>query len=100
MPTLNKFLRDGYIGDIILNIIENGKLTRRLSMKHDRIDLPLWRRNWHPLDGSHTKNSFVQNNVNHNDWDKWRLEPIRPYITYCKFKDIIKLWKRTTKVNN
>ena len=93
-PVMRKLLREGFIDDIVLKIIEHNKIVRELSVKYDMIDLPLWRRSWHPFDGINKKNSFVWSPMKEIDWDKWRSAPPRPHTTYDKILSIAKKWKK------
>lgn len=79
LPVLQTLLHDGDIDDIILNVLDYQGINfiRTLSLKHDVIDLPVWRRNWHTFDDPSTKKSFVDGIVKQEDWDKWRSEPPR-----------------------
>lgn len=89
-PYLRRLLREGKIADIILKIVEEGKIKREISVSKDTIDLPLWRRNWHPHDGEERKKSFVWKN---NDWQSWRKAPPRPFIRYDRLLYYVRLWK-------
>jgi hypothetical protein len=91
LPILMSKLRNGELQDIVLKIINNDTVVRELSMKNDVIDLPLWRRNWHPLDGDN-KNIFVDNCKVDSDYDKWRLEPPRSYVRYSTLKNVASKW--------
>lgn len=93
LPVLHDFLRNNYITDIILHICEKGQWSHDLSIKHDIINLPLWRRKWHPLDGKSTIKSYVDDNFTQNEWDQWRKEPPRKFTTYSKMLNIAYKWK-------
>lgn len=72
LPVLQNLLNKGFISDIIFNIYDIDDSERILSIKHDTIDLPLWRRKWHPMDGENTKISFVDSSFTQKEWDEWR----------------------------
>lgn len=100
LPILQKLLFDNIITDIILHIYDyDGNHIKDYSIKNDEIDLPLWKRNWHPLDDVSTKRSYVDGITLQEDWDKWRNYPPRPYITYSKLKNIIYKWKTFIKLS-
>lgn len=104
LPVLQSFLHDGIIQDIILHIAQyNGSLCDgygynpnwklSLSMFNDDINIPLWRRNWHPMDNLESSKSFTRPDMSQHDWNKWRLEPPRPYITFSRMKQLARTWK-------
>jgi hypothetical protein len=100
LPILWVLLNDGSIDNVILHILDyNGNHIRLLNLKHHTIDLPIWRRNWHIHDNISTKKSFVDGLIKQEEWDKWRTEPPRQYITYSRLKEIIKIWKRISTIN-
>lgn len=93
-PLIRSLMRDGCVDDIVLKIVDCNIFSREISLKSDPIDLPLWRRNWHPLDGADTRISFVRPGMDESDWEKWRQAPPRPFITYDKLQKIINCWRR------
>lgn len=91
LPVLHTLLRNRTIDDVLFHIVDDaGNITRTLSLKHDNIDLPLWRRSWCISDGEDRKSSFVSKNT---DWDVWRKTPPRPYITYDTMLKYVRRWK-------
>ncbi len=87
---MSKLIR-GEIIDINLKIIENDVIVRELSMKTNIIDLPLYRRNWHPFCNDN-RLSYVDNCKIDSEYDKWRLEPPRSSIKYCTLKTVALKW--------
>lgn len=82
------------IQDILLKIVENDRMVRVLSMKDDEINIPIWRREWHPGDGEDVKSSYVTMDTN---WDEWRLAPPRKYILYSRLLLIVKKMEKDSQ---
>jgi hypothetical protein len=97
LPVLQDLLHREMIEDIILHVCDNGIWARTISIKNDTINLPLWRRNWHPLDGEHTKNSYVNSNFTQEDWNTWRSAPPRTYITFSRLRYFAQIWRKKSK---
>lgn len=93
LPTLQDLLNLELIQNIIFKIVKNQKIVGQISKKYDKLELPLYRRSWHPLDDDVTKISYVWPKMLQSDWDKWRCAPPRPYITYHNLLEIIKKWR-------
>lgn len=91
LPYLRQLLRAGKISDIVFKIVEEGSVKREISVTRDVVDLPLWRRDWHPQDGAETKASFVWDDT---DWESWRKVPPRPFLRYHRLLHYVLLWKR------
>lgn len=91
LPYLRQLLRQGVIDDVIFKLVSEEKVVRELSLQHDDLHLPLWRRQWHPHDGEERKDSFVWEDT---DWENWRRAPPRPFITYSRLLEIVRHWKR------
>jgi hypothetical protein len=91
---LRHMLKLGSITDIIFHLYNNEDNNWVI----DNIDnIPLWRRNWHPLDGMEKQSSFVsmsRKNIVKEDYDQWRLTQPRPHITTIQLKNIINTWYR------
>lgn len=96
LPIIYNNYKKGLVKDIILEILDQNKPTKILSYVKDCIDLPLWRRNYHPLDGD-KKKCFVDNCITEHQYDQWRLEPPRSFLTYEKLKRLALFWKFLAK---
>jgi len=93
LPTLQTLLSMGYVDNLILHVLDyDGNYQHILNLRTDNINLPLWKRNWHPLDPVATKKSFVDDILHQEDWEKWRVEPPRNFITYSRMKKIFRFW--------
>ena len=92
-PILRGLLDNHKIDDIILNIIKNDTIIKQISIKNDEINLPLWRRSWHPIDGENAKNSFIWPPMDNDDWERWRVAPPRQFITFQQMLNFIKIWR-------
>lgn len=65
-----------------------------VSIHQTDIDFPIWRRKWHPiLDKVDIKDSFVHQKMTPSQWDSWRKNKPRTYITFQKLKQVIRHWK-------
>lgn len=58
--------------------------------------LPLWRRDWHELDGPECRCSFVRQRMEPVDWAKWRTSPPRTFITMGSLIHVAQRWRRNT----
>lgn len=92
-PVLRNLMYQGIVSDIIINLIQNNIIIKKLSVKQNKITLPLWRRSWHPSDGIQRRLSFVWPAMTDKDWDVWRKASPRPFIRYNIIIKIVKIWK-------
>jgi len=63
--------------------------TWRGPVNLNDLDIPVWRRNWHPLDNDIHRSSFVEPHYNITDFDSWRLAPARPYISLSYLRALV-----------
>ena len=61
---------------------------------HHIQQLPIYRRYVHPLDPISTHISFVSDSYQQSDYDQWRLEPPRKYITAGRIRKILLRWQK------
>ncbi|AHC55133.1 hypothetical protein D1R32_gp416 [Tunisvirus fontaine2] len=70
LPVLQRLKRRGKISGIFVSRFTSG-WTEPQEL-NESFDIPVWRRNWHPMDGEQTKKSFVWQNMTQDDWEEWR----------------------------
>jgi hypothetical protein len=93
LPTLWELVHKGEIEDIHLYLYQNKVWKGPISLKNGNIDIPVWRRTWHPLDDPSTKLSFVERHFEQKDFDFWRTQPPRKGINLRKLVKFIRIWK-------
>jgi hypothetical protein len=63
-----------------------------VSFGFDQLDVPVWRRSWHPLDSMDHKLSFVVQGMTDDQYEEWRMLRPRPYILLSSLRRIAKRW--------
>jgi len=93
LPVLQDLVHQGLVDDILVYTYTAQSGWANGTPFAD-IDLPIWRRTWHPLlDPLETKSSFVLQYTTQAEWDAWRLEPPRTFTTLCALRRIVTHWK-------
>lgn len=104
LPVLQLLAREGIVKQIWLHVWEvslddkkmlEGKWSAYAFGLADRV--PLWRREWHPLDPAEMKSSFVHSKMKQADFDMWRLTPPRTHITIGGMRRVISKWRYITQ---
>lgn len=97
LPMLWELLHLRILDDIHIHLFRNGSWDGPFSIRDERLDFPIWRRNFHKLDAPDTKLSFVEQHYAQDDYDRWRTQPPRRGIMLSSLKRMIARWKRSCK---
>jgi hypothetical protein len=100
LPVLWELIHDGQLEDVHIYLHEkntSGQFNWKgpLSLKEGKFDMPIWRRNYHPLDPQTMKLSFVEQHFDQKDYDHWRKQPPRRGIMLSKLKLFAAKWKKS-----
>lgn len=72
LPVLQRLKRNGDIQKILVYrfVSEDWKEPREIG--EDSFDVPIYRRQWHPMDSFESKKSFVRQQMTQDEWEEWR----------------------------
>jgi hypothetical protein len=94
LPVLRHLQRTGRISAIIVYTHDSdGAWSNGSNL--DAVDLPVWRRTWHPLDGEAAKPSFVEQHMTEEQWTQWRCAPPRRPVMLSALRELSRRWQRS-----
>ncbi|ALH06773.1 hypothetical protein PMV_075 [Port-miou virus] len=88
LPVLQRLKRSGKIQKILVSRFVSGDWEEPQEIGEDSFDIPIYRRQWHPMDSFETKESFVRQQMTQNEWEEWRKAPPRKSCSWNALKKI------------
>ncbi|AMQ10562.1 hypothetical protein [Brazilian marseillevirus] len=85
LPVLQRLKQRGKIQKILVSRFVTG-IWKEPQEMNGEFDIPVWRRDWHPMDGEETKESFVRKSMTQGEWEEWRKAPPRKSCSWKTLK--------------
>ncbi|BBI30307.1 hypothetical protein QKT49_gp456 [Acanthamoeba castellanii medusavirus] len=95
---------------VAVYLMDDGNWKGPIDYGDKNLDLPMWRRDWHPLDGRDSLASYVnvcpsvqsidpalflesRKEKTQREWDEWRMQPPRTPCQTSLVSFVVKRWK-------